>query len=113
MKAEDLVGTYIGRGQEHVAADGTVTRPQGRSGSYPSRIVYTKEGLVIVVSTPAGRERIAGKRIEDATPEELAKMVLELMRRERAAQLEEMRRILEERKRQNLPPLPPPDDSEE
>ena len=74
MKAQDLVGTYIGRGQEHVAKDGTVSRPSGREGPYPSRIVYTKDGLVIVVSTPAGRERIAGKRIEDATREELAKM---------------------------------------
>ena len=74
MKAEDLVGIYIGRGQEHVARDGAVTRPSGREGQYPSRIVYTKEGLVIVVSTPAERKPIAGNRIEDATREELAKM---------------------------------------
>jgi len=74
MKAEDLVGTYIGCGQEHVAKDGTVTRPLGRKCPYLSWIVYTKEGHVIVVSTPTDRKSISGKRIEDASRDELAKM---------------------------------------
>jgi hypothetical protein len=49
MKAEDLVGTWIGRGRDYLAADGSVSR----SGpDYPAWLVYTREGLVIVISTP-------------------------------------------------------------
>lgn len=36
--------------------------------------LYTKEGLVIVMSTPADRKPILGKRIEDGPRDELAKM---------------------------------------
>ena len=50
MNKEDLVGTYIGRGRDHLAADGTVTRAPGTD--YPAWLVYTREGLVIVISTP-------------------------------------------------------------
>jgi len=49
MNKEDLVGTYIGRGRDHLAADGTVTRA---GPDYPAWLVYTREGLVIVISTP-------------------------------------------------------------
>jgi hypothetical protein len=74
VTAEDLVGTYIGRGQEYIAKDGTVTRPGERPGAYPSRIVYTKEGLVIVVSTPAGRPKVNAKDANEATDAEKARM---------------------------------------
>ncbi len=51
MNAEDLVGSYVGRGQQYVAKDGTVRRPIATS----ARIVYTPEGLVMAVSTPVER----------------------------------------------------------
>jgi hypothetical protein len=74
LKAEDLVGTYVGRGQDYVAKDGTVTKPDMRPAAYPSRIVYTKEGLVIVVSTPADRPKVSAKDADQATMEEKARM---------------------------------------
>jgi hypothetical protein len=52
MKMEDLVGTYIGRGRDYLAADGTVSRAPGPD--HPAWLVYTREGLVIVISTPDG-----------------------------------------------------------
>jgi hypothetical protein len=71
LKAEDLVGTYVGRGQDYVAKDGTVTTP----GTRPSaRIVYTKEGLVIVVSTPAERPNVNAGDAGAASLEEKARM---------------------------------------
>jgi hypothetical protein len=74
VKAEDLVGTYVGRGQDYVAKDGTVTKPALRQSAYPSRIVYTKEGLVIVVSTPANRAKVNANDLSHATPEERARV---------------------------------------
>ena len=74
IKAEDLVGTYVGRGQDYIDKDGRVTRPTLRGGAYPSRIVYTKEGLVIVVSTPADRPKAKARDVSEASKEELAQM---------------------------------------
>ena len=56
MEAEQFVGTYRGRGQEYVAADGTVTRV----GASPAaaRLVYASDGTVMVISTPADRPRL-------------------------------------------------------
>ncbi len=51
MNAEDLVGAYVGRGQDTVAKDGTVRRL-----ATSARIVYTPEGMVMAVSTPVERE---------------------------------------------------------
>ena len=74
VTADDLVGTYIGRGQEHIDKDGKVTRPRGREVAYPSRIVYTKEGLVIVVSTPANRAKVNARDFGEASVEEKARV---------------------------------------
>lgn len=74
VKAEDLVGTYIGRGQDYIDKDGKVSKPELRGGAYPSRIVYTKEGLVIVVSTPDGRPKVKARDVTEASKEELAQM---------------------------------------
>ena len=74
VKAEDLVGTYIGRGQDYIDKDGNVSKPELRGGAYPSRIVYTKEGLVIVVSTPDGRPKVKARDVTEASKEELAQM---------------------------------------
>ncbi len=51
MEARDLVGAYIGRGQDYIARDGTVRRI-----ATSARIVYTREGVVMAVSTPEGLE---------------------------------------------------------
>jgi hypothetical protein len=74
VTAADLVGTYIGRGQEYIDKGGKVTRPHRREAAYPSRIVYTKEGLVIVVSTPASRARINASDLDQASMEEKARV---------------------------------------
>src|SRR3989304_4253297 len=72
MNAQDLVGVYVGRGQDYTAKDGTVSRPPGGTSA---RIVYTREGLVIAVSTPAAdRERTGAKGPAQATMEQKARM---------------------------------------
>ncbi len=58
MKAEELVGAYVGRGQEYIAKDGTVRRV-----ATSARIVYTREGLVMAVSTPVERGSDAAKGV--------------------------------------------------
>jgi len=50
MNAQDLVGSYAGRGQEYLAKDGSVRRVPTSA-----RIVYTREGMVMAVSTPVDR----------------------------------------------------------
>ena len=47
MEAKDLVGSYVGHGQEYIAKDGTVRRV-----ATSARIAYTREGMVMAVSTP-------------------------------------------------------------
>lgn len=74
LKAEDLIGIYVGRGQDYLAKDGTVVKPPERPGPSPSRIAYTKEGMVIVVSTPANRAKVDAKDPSQATLEEKARM---------------------------------------
>ncbi len=51
MKAADLVGSYVGHGQEYIAKDGSVRRV-----ATSARIVYTPEGMVMAVSTPVDRD---------------------------------------------------------
>jgi len=74
LKAEDLIGVYVGRGQDYLARDGTVVKAPDRPGPYPSRIAYTKEGVVIVVSTPSDRARVDAKDLSRATLEEKARL---------------------------------------
>ena len=72
LKAEDLVGIYVGRGRDYVAKDGTVVKPPERPS--PARIAYTREGMVIVVSTPPDRAKVGAKNPGQATLEEKARM---------------------------------------
>jgi hypothetical protein len=74
LKAEDLIGIYVGRGRDYLAKDGTVVKPPERPGPAPSRIAYTKEGMVIVVSTPANRAKVDAKDPSQATLEEKSRM---------------------------------------
>ena len=69
--ASDFVGTYKGRGHEHVDKNGKVTHLRDPNSERPARIVYTKEGLVIVVSTPPGRKMLAAKHINSASDTDL------------------------------------------
>jgi hypothetical protein len=73
MNAQDLVGVYVGRGRGYVAKDGTSRR--SGEGDHPARIVYTKEGLVFAISTPANRAKTGAKDPGEATPEQKARMV--------------------------------------
>ena len=54
MKNEDLVGVWRERGRENVDKDGTVTPDIART----SQIMYTADGYMGVVNTPAGRARV-------------------------------------------------------
>ena len=71
MDASDFVGTYKGKGHEQVDKNGKVTHLRDPDSERPARIVYTKEGLVIVVSTPPDRKRLAAKHINDASDADL------------------------------------------
>ena len=71
MNASDFVGTYKGKGHEHVDRNGKVTHLRDPQSERPARIVYTAEGLVIVVSTPPGRGNLACKHITEATDADL------------------------------------------
>ena len=71
MDASDFVGTYKGKGHEHVDRNGKVTHLRDPQSERPARIVYTREGLVIVVSTPPGRNRLACRHINDASDADL------------------------------------------
>jgi len=73
MNAQDLVGVYVGRGQDYVTRDGQVSRPAAGTSA---RIVYTPEGLVIAVSTPAANRASTGaKSPADASLQQKALMV--------------------------------------
>ncbi len=72
MNAQDLVGVYVGRGRGYVAKDGTSTRSE--EGAHPARIVYTKEGLVFALSTPANRVLTGVKDPGEASMEQKARM---------------------------------------
>ena len=71
MDASDFVGTYKGKGHEQVDKNGKVTHLRDPDSERPARIVYTKEGLVIVVSTPPDRKRLAAKHINSASDADL------------------------------------------
>ncbi len=55
MTADDLVGVYRQLGEDFVDASGAVTQGEPRL----SQIMYSTDGYVSVVSTPAGRPRIS------------------------------------------------------
>jgi len=55
MRAEDLVGAWRELGRETVAADGTITPDIPRT----SQIMYTPDGFMGVVNTPATRARVS------------------------------------------------------
>ncbi len=71
MNASDFVGTYKGKGHEQVDGNGKVTLPRDPDSERPSRIVYTAEGLVIVVSTPPDRQRLNCKHLTEASAADL------------------------------------------
>ncbi len=54
MRAEDLVGAWRELGRETVGADGTITPDIPRT----SQIMYTPDGFMGVVNTPASRARV-------------------------------------------------------
>jgi len=74
LKAADLIGVYAGRGQDYLAKDGTVVKSQQPAGPDDARIAYTREGMVIVISTPAGRPNVDAKDPAHATVDEKARM---------------------------------------
>ena len=56
MKKEDLVGAWRELGRDFVAGDGTVKPDIART----SQIMYTPDGYMGVVNTPAGRPKVGG-----------------------------------------------------
>jgi len=54
MRSEDLVGAWRELGREFVAADGSIKPDVPRT----SQIMYTADGYMGVVNTPAGRTRL-------------------------------------------------------
>jgi hypothetical protein len=65
MKAEDFVGTWRACGTDYRAKDGTITQStvtdNPTDASHPGRIVYTADGTVIVLTTPANRRKFGGQ----------------------------------------------------
>ncbi len=55
MRSEDLVGAWRELGREFVTGDGTVTPDVART----SQIMYTPDGFMGVVNTPAERPRVS------------------------------------------------------
>ena len=64
-KAQDFVGTYRGCGMDYLAKDGTVSQSSvvanPTDASHPSRIVYTQDGTVMVLTTPPDRKPFGAK----------------------------------------------------
>ena len=56
MQKEDLVGAWREHGRDFVAGDGTVKPDIART----SQIMYTPDGYMGVVNTPAGRPKVGG-----------------------------------------------------
>ena len=73
MKREDMVGVYRQLGEDAVNAAGEITYTNNERNS---QIMYSPDGYIGVVSTPAGRKKTsapAGRTdLAGATPEELA-----------------------------------------
>ncbi len=56
MQRQDLVGDWHEAGREFVSADGSVTPDIPRT----SQIIYSADGCVGVINTPAERKRVNG-----------------------------------------------------
>ena len=73
MKREEMVGVYRQTGEEVVDKNGTVIHSDSNRSS---QIMYSADGYVGVVSTPAGRKKLSAPPgrtdLGGATPEELA-----------------------------------------
>jgi len=73
LKREDMVGVYRQLGEEIVGADGRVIESDSNRSS---QIMYSADGYVGVVSTPAGRKKLSAPPgrtdLGGASPEELA-----------------------------------------
>ena len=76
MQKQDLVGAWREVGREFVGADGSVTPDIPRT----SQIMYTPDGYVGVVNTPATRKKVSGEapnmNLDNATAVERAEAVL-------------------------------------
>ena len=76
MKNQDLVGVWRERGRENVNKDGTVTPDIART----SQIMYTADGYMGVVNTPAGRapvnESVARMDLDAASEAERAQAAI-------------------------------------
>ena len=57
MQKQDLVGAWREVGREFVGADGSVTPDIPRT----SQIIYSADGYVGVINTPAARKRVSGE----------------------------------------------------
>lgn len=72
MQKQDLVGAWREVGREFVGADGSVTPDIPRT----SQIMYSADGYVGVINTPAERKRVSGAapklNLENATEAERA-----------------------------------------
>jgi Lipocalin-like domain len=73
LKSEDMVGVYRQTGEEVVDAQGKLIHADNNRSS---QIMYSPDGYIGVVSTPAGRKKTsapAGRTdLSGATPDELA-----------------------------------------
>ena len=73
LKREDMVGVYRQTGEEVVDAQGKLIHADNNRSS---QIMYSADGYVGVVSTPAGRKKLSAPPgrtdLGGATPEELA-----------------------------------------
>ena len=59
LKREDMVGVYRQLGEDVVGADGQVIESDNNRSS---QIMYSADGYVGVVSTPAGRKKLVQQR---------------------------------------------------
>jgi hypothetical protein len=73
LKRDDMVGVYRQLGEDVVGADGHVIESDNNRSS---QIMYSADGYVGVVSTPAGRKKLSAPPgrtdLGGATPDELA-----------------------------------------
>jgi Lipocalin-like domain len=76
MQKQDLVGAWREVGREFIGADGSVTPDVPRT----SQIMYTPDGYMGVVNTPAGRKKVSGEapnmNLDNATAAERAEAAL-------------------------------------
>ncbi len=76
MQKQDMVGAWREVGREFIGADGSVKPDVPRT----SQIMYTPDGYMGVVNTPAGRRKVSGEapnmNLDNATAAERAEAVL-------------------------------------